>query len=234
MEKKPLNRFLKNKEEINQCTNFIRQNNLVEHAIDCKNWDIAMIVPYLSDGNILDMGCIGSHILHNASKLNLLGLKFGIDLLFKPEDIDNSEYSWNNPDNPKVPGCGFYQGDLMNTGFMSELFNYITCLSVIEHSVDFKLLAKECHRLLNKGGKLFITFDYWEPAPNTKEMKLYDLNWNILDKNSVLSLVESCSEAGLHLTSDIDWTIQEAVINPSYCSPSNVSYTFGILMFEKK
>lgn len=233
MDKKPLNCFLKTKQEIENCTLFIKQNSLVEHAIDCKNWDIAMIVPYLSDGNILDMGCIGSHILHNVSKLNLQGLKFGIDLMFKPEDIDESAGSWNNINTPKVSGCRFFQGDLMNTGFESNIFNYITCLSVIEHSVDFQMLAKECSRLLTKGGKLFITFDYWTPKPHTEEMKLYDLEWNILDGDSVVSLVKSCSDAGLKVTSDIDWATQDTVINPSYCSPSNVSYTFGILMFEK-
>lgn len=233
MDMPKLNCFLQTRAEIDNCTQFLKVNNLVEHALGCKNWDLAKIVPYLGNGNILDMGCIGSHILDNVARLNLTGLRYGVDLMFKPEDIDDSAGSWNNASTPKVPGCKFFQSDLMKTPFDNDTFQCITCLSVIEHGVDFDLLASECSRLLSHGGKLFITYDYWDPKVDTKEMKLYDLRWNILDKNAVLSLVNACSKNGLHLSEPIDWATQDQVINPNYNSPSNVSYTFGILLFTK-
>lgn len=229
-----LNCFLQTRAEINECTHTLKANNLVEHALECKNWDLAKIVPYLGDGNVLDMGCIGSHILDNVARLKLNGLKYGVDLLFKPEDLDDSPGSWNNPSSPKVPGCKFFKGDLMHTPFNDGEFQYVACLSVIEHNVDFNLLAAECARLLSTGGKLFLTYDYWDPKVNTEAIKLYDLNWNILDKNDVLSLVEACTKNGLKLSGPIDWTTQDQVINPNYNSPANVSYTFGILMFIKE
>lgn len=234
MEKLPLNRFLQSRAEVDNCSTFIKNNNLVPHAISCKDFDIACISPYLTDGNILDMGCIGSHILDNAARLNTQGLRYGIDLLFKPEDIDDSPGSWNNVDNPKVPGSKFFQGDLMHTPFDKEAFDIITCLSVIEHSVDYNALAQECSRLLKTGGRLYLTFDYWPDKVATSKTILYDLNWDILDERAVNLLLEVCAYNGLHISSPMDFTVNEAVINPSFCSPTNVSYTFGIIEFIKK
>lgn len=225
MEKLRLNRFLKTRAEVNEATNFIKANGLAEHALSCKNFDISLICSNLGDGNLLDMGFIGSHVLDNAVKLGLTGRKVGIDLLYKEEFAND----W-----PNLTGhCEFYSSDLMNTPFEDGSFQNITCLSVIEHSVDFNLLAKECARLLTSDGQLFLTFDYFDPKPDTSKTKLYDLAWNILDRNDVLTLIEACKNNGLVLLSDIDWTLGDAVINPTFCSPTDVSYTFGCLMFKK-
>lgn len=234
MEKPKLNCFLQSRAEVDACTQFLKDNNLVPHPLECKNFDMRMISPYLKDGDILDMGCIGSGILNNVAACNLTGLRYGLDLLFKPEDIDDSSGSWNNPNNPKVPGCMFFQGDLMETNFAREMFDQITCMSVIEHSVDFNKFAKECNRLLKMGGELFVTTDFWEPKPPTERVELYDLHWSILDKEDILALVAACKENGLEITSDIDWTTNEAVINGQFCSPSSVAYTFGVFHFIKK
>jgi SAM-dependent methyltransferase len=230
-----LNCFLQTRAEIGYYTDFLRKHDLVEHSLDCKNWDLGKIALSLGDGNLLDMGCCDSFILNNASKLNLKGLKYGIDLLFRPEDVDDHSIgSWNNPNSPRVAGCKFFKGDLMHTPFDSGMFQNLTCLSVIEHGVDFNLFAAECSRLLSTGGKVYLTYDYWDPKVNTYGLKLYGLDWNVLDKSAVLSLIDACSEHGLEVSSTVDWTTQEQVINPGYMSPhSYVSYTFGILMFTK-
>lgn len=217
----PLNRFLQSRNEIRQCTEILNNHNLVHHPIDCKDFDNRNIAPHLRNGDLLDMGASGSFILHNAIKLNLTGRKVGIDLL-PVASHDRAE------------GAEYFEGDLMKTPFKDAEFNTVTCLSVIEHSVDYNLLAKECSRLLQSGGQLIITADYWNPKPDTSAMKLYSLDWNILDKADVMRLVDVLGKNGLHITSEIDWTTQEAVINPTYCSPANVSYTFGIFHFIKQ
>lgn len=217
-----MNNFLKSRIEIDVCTQFLRDNNMIEHGLSCKNWDIARIAPLLEDGNLLDMGADGSFILHNAIRRNLKGRKVGVDLL--PVS-----------DNNKAEGAEYYQSDLMKTPFKKGEFQTITCLSVVEHEVDFNAFAKEVSRLLKKGGRCFVTFDYWNPKVNTEGKKLYGLSWNILDKNDTEAMVNAFAEKGLQLTSPIDWTTQEAVINPAYCAPfGDVAYTFGILMFTKK
>ena len=221
MEKKRLNKFLQSRAEINECTALLRTNNLIESGLDCKNFDIAHVVPYMKDGdNIADLGSNGSYILQNAVQLNYSGRKVGIDL--------------GAPEYAPIGNIEYFKGDLMNTPFESNSFDLVTCLSVVEHQVDYSNLAKECARLLKTNGQLIVSCDYWEPKPDTSKMKLYSLDWNILNKADVLTVVDEMAKVGINLTSDIDWTTSEAVINPQYCSPvAGVSYTFGIFHFTK-
>jgi 2-polyprenyl-3-methyl-5-hydroxy-6-metoxy-1,4-benzoquinol methylase len=44
------------------------------------------------------------------------------------------------------------KADLMDPPFEDGKFDYITCLSVIEHEVDFNKLSVQCSRLLKSGG----------------------------------------------------------------------------------
>ncbi|MGE0086121.1 MAG: methyltransferase domain-containing protein [Desulfococcaceae bacterium] len=212
-------KFLKSRAEVDQCTAFLHQNGYASHLLTCKDWDIAHIANSLSDGHFLDMGSSESYILKNAVIKGIKGEKYGIDL--------------RRPDVP-VSGVKYIVGDLMDTKLPSQYFSNITCLSVIEHEVDLKRFAAEVSRLLAEGGKLFLTFDYWEPKIKPG-IKLYGLPWNILDKNDVLQVVEECRNYHLHLVDDIDWTLGDAVIRDGYYSPEpSTCYTFGMLVFQKK
>jgi len=218
---KPLNCFLQSRAEINEATDEIQRYGLIPHGISAKNWDIMRILPRIPDGNFCDLGADGSFILQNLFYCGHEGLRYGIDLAF--------------PENPSAPeGIKYFRGDLMQTPFTDGRFNTLTCLSVVEHQVEYAALARECSRLLTYGGQLFLTCDYWNPKVKTEGMKLYSLNWNILDKENIVDLVSEMDRVGLKITSDIDWKLNEAVINPSYCSPAQVSYTFGIFHFIKK
>lgn len=217
-----MNKFLQTRDEINQMTKHLQENDLIESGISAKNWEVANVLPFLKDGNILDSGSDGGVVLENAVKKNLKGLKVGIDLAYT--------------ENKHLPnGIELVKGDLMNVPFPDGFFNFITCLSVIEHSVDYEKFAHECSRLLSKGGTLFISCDYWKIKYDTSQTKLYSLDWNILSKEDLLELVTILHEHGLEITSEIDWTLQDAVINDTYCSPvKDVSYTFFVGSFIKK
>jgi len=122
----------------------------------------------------------------------------------------------------------------MNTTFPDNYFSNITCLSVIEHEVDFDKFASEITRLLMVGGKLYLTFDYWMPKI-TPNIKLYGLAWNILDKSETEMLIKICEKHQLYLVDEVDWSLGEAVIREGYYSPaSGINYTFGMLVFKKK
>lgn len=217
-----MNRFLLNRDEINQATDYFEKNGLTQSTLSCKNWETHMILQYLKDGNILDMGSGGGIVLENAVKKGLKGLKVGIDLAYEENHL-------------KANGIDLIKGDLMNVPFPDSFFNFITSLSVLEHQVDFEKFAHECSRLLSKGGTLFISCDYWPEKYDTSKTKLYSLDWNILSKEDLLELVTILHEHKLEITSDIDWTLQDAVINDTYCSPvKNVSYTFFVGSFIKK
>lgn len=218
-----MNEFLKTRAQVYAATHYLQENGLIESGISCKNWEIASIIPFLKDGDIVDLGSDGSVVIPNAVKLGLKGYKCGVDLAYKheTEQMDND--------------VTLIKGDLMDSGLVSGAFDIVTCLSVIEHEVKFDRIAKEVGRLLKVGGNAFISFDYWHPKPPTENTKLYNLSWNILDRNDVITLIDEFMDNGMELTSHVDWETQDAVINPAYCSPApGVSYSFGILNFIKK
>ncbi|HRG37128.1 MAG TPA: methyltransferase domain-containing protein [Bacteroidia bacterium] len=220
--KLPLNKFLQSRAEVNQCTDDIIRAGLKTHGISVKDFDLRHIIPYLKDGDgFLDLGAAGSFIVHNHVLLNLKGKRCAIDL------VDVAEHD-------RTSGVEYFKGSLMNTPFENESFSQITCLSVIEHEVFYDKFAKEVGRLLKKGGDCFISFDYCPEKLDTSKTKLFDLSWNILSRENVLELVEEMKKEGMHLTSEIDWTTSEMVINESYCSPiPGVNYTFGLMHFVK-
>lgn len=241
MTPQPLNFFLKTRQHVEDCGQQLRNAGLMEHGLSCKNFDLSCILPHLGHGNLLDMGSNGSYMLYNAVKMNLQGEKHGIDISYP----DGYVLRWPVENGEVVPGVQCQKADLMDPPFENEKFDYITCLSVIEHEVDFNKLAAQCSRLLKPGGKLFITFDYWNPKLDTTGKELFGLKWNVLCQNEVFDLVRICRENNLRLCfnpnidkslgeESIDWTTQDAVINETFCAPfPAVAYTFGIFMFEK-
>lgn len=214
-----MNRLLQTREEVSKCTEYIRSKGLIEHAFECKNWDIALILPELKDGDILDMGSNGSFLLPNAVKLGLTGRKCGIDL-------GNPEYD--------TEGIEYVKGDLMKCPYEDNSFDTITNLSVVEHECSYDAVAKECARLLRANGNLYLTHDYWDPLVDNTGIKLYDLDWTILDRNLTQQLIDACEANGLKQSSEMDWRVGETVINPQFCAPYGRAYTFSILHFVKQ
>jgi FkbM family methyltransferase len=211
-------KFLKNRAEVEECTSFLHRNGYVSHNLKCKDWDLAHIIPKIGRGNFLDMGSSDSYILKNVSLKRINGKKYGIDRY--------------DPDVP-ISDVTYLKGDLLQTPLADASLDYVTCLSVIEHQVDYMLFAREVSRLLAPEGKLFLTFDYWEPLLSIP-VKAYDLDWRPLDRALVLSLIDACRSHGLNLVQEVDWSIQDQVIRWGYYSPHpDVSYTFGLLAFEK-
>lgn len=219
--KLPLNRFLQSRAEVNQCEDDIIRAGLKPHGLQCKCFDLRGIIPYLTDTPFLDLGAAGSFIVHNHVLLGYKSRRCAIDL------VDVAEHD-------RTSGVEYFKGSLMNTPFENESFSQITCLSVLEHQVEYKAFAEEVARLLKQGGDVFVSFDYAEPKIDTSKTKLFDLSWNILSKENAIEFCYEMQKVGLKITSEIDWTTNEWVINPAYCSPvADVSYTFGLFHFKK-
>ena len=211
-------KFLKAQTEVEECTRFLHRNGYVSHNLRCKDWDLAHIIPEIGHGNILDMGSSDSYILKNILLKRTRGKKYGIDRY--------------DPDVP-MSDVTYFKGDLLHTPIADATLDYITCLSVIEHQIDYKLFAQEVNRLLAPKGKLFVTYDYWDPLLSIP-VKAYDLDWQPLDQALALSLISACEEYSLHLVREVDWATEDKVIRWGYYSPhQDISYTFGMLSFEK-
>lgn len=211
-------KFLKSRTEVESCTAFLHRHGFASHNLICKDWDLAHIVSEIGDGNFLDMGSSDSYILKNLAFKRIKGELYGIDL--------------QDPDFP-VPGVKYLKGDLMDTGLPSQHFKNISCLSVIEHEVNFDRFTQEVSRLLQVGGRLFVTFDYWEPKI-TPPIRLYELEWQPLDRDKLIQFIAACNRQGLKLLQDMDWSLGDPVIQYGYYAPHpTMKYTFGMAVFEK-
>lgn len=211
-------KLLKSRAEVEECTHYLHSNGYISHHLSCKDWDLAHIIADIHDGNFLDMGSSDSYILSNVSLKRTKGEKYGIDLAKPDVPLSNVHY---------------IEGNLMQTGLPTNHFKYITCLSVLEHQIDFDKFALEVNRLLQSGGRLYVTFDYQEPRVNPG-IKLYDLNWQPLDKQMLSKFIETCRKHQLNLIQDFDWSQGDAVLQWGYYSPHpSTAYTFGLAVFEK-
>lgn len=212
-------KFMLSRSEVRRCTAYLKTHGYISHRLTSKDWDLANILSDLSDGNLLDMGSSDSFLLANVIRKGLRGKKVGIDL--------------QRPDNP-VDGVQYVIGDLTHTALPDAEFQNITCLSVLEHNVDFAAFAAEASRLLTPGGKVYITFDYWSPKLVPK-LRLFGEPWNILDRNDVERLVKVCRAAGLELAEEIDWTPGKPIVDARHHSPDPaLAYTFGLVVFRKQ
>ena len=218
-ENRGMNRFLKTRSEIDECSAQLRKHGMIGHRLPCKDWDLCAVLPYVGDGNFLDMGSTDSYVLQAVAKMGRKGFKYGIDR--------------RAPDVAPPPGIEYFKGDLLDPPFEDGTFQYVSCLSVVEHGIDFDAFARECRRLMAPEGRLFVTFDYWEPRTQAPTV-IGGLPWSILDKGDAMRLIEACKKEGLVLDQPVDWETKDPVVNPGYFSPTGDSYTFGVIMFVKR
>ncbi|WP_432798319.1 class I SAM-dependent methyltransferase [Poriferisphaera sp. WC338] len=173
------------------------------HVTAQKNWDHKLLVDLLEgvskETKILDLGSGDGFTL---TLLHHLGYKqiFGIDYakprrsrretlrrIFRPFKFD--------------PANLITIGDICRTHFPEESFEWMTCISVIEHGVDLAVFFEEVARLLAPGGRLLITFDYWHDfdSSQTQEIQIFDLPWKIFNENSVRKMINLASEYCLEI-----------------------------------
>src|SRR5712691_4083484 len=100
--------------------------------------------------------------------------------------------------------------DLEKTNFQSNMFDYITSLSVSEHGVNTQNYFKEMKRILKVGGMLLTSSDYW---PDKLVNKIINKDIRKMSPNNVFSMEEIEKDAmvvgernGVTLTEPIDFT----------------------------
>ena len=98
-----------------------------------------------ADSKVLDYGCgAGDYAIHFSSiSKNVIGLDRDVAHAKK----NSKAVRWIAHSNTKLP-------------FSANAFDFVMCVNVIEHMYDFSGTMSEICRVLNKGGKLFIsTYD---------------------------------------------------------------------------
>jgi len=84
----------------------------------------------------------------------------------------------------------YENSDITHTKFSNEVFDVVTCLSVIEHGVNLNLYFKEMSRIIKKGGFLVTSADYYETPIDTIGQKAYGVLIHIFCKEQILQALE--------------------------------------------
>lgn len=201
---------LKNKQQLEE----LQANPEYKHRFDhLKVWDMQQIDIFRNQAIIdsmsedrtiqwLDMGCAYSEILHWLAEHNFQGVLSGTDLR---NEVLKAQF---------VNAPNIVAGDICKTEFASNSFDYISCLSVIEHKVPLANFVKEVSRLLKSNGWLLLTFDYWPEKPREE----------CLNKSDVFELVALARQHGM-INNPFNLDVEDKMVYDMF--------TFGSLFFQK-
>jgi len=121
--------------------------------------------------NFLDIGCGTGWAVGQAAKLvNNKGLFYGVDI--SPKMIEKAKDNFKGFNN-----FHFIKANSEATTLESDLFDIIICTNSFHHYLHPEKVMKEIHRVLKKGGKIYILdpiADYWFMKVIDKIMRLMD------------------------------------------------------------
>jgi SAM-dependent methyltransferase len=126
-------------------------------------------------------------------------------------------------------GIKYEYGDMTKTEYPSSHFDFVACLSVIEHGVDVGLFLHEMGRIIQPGGHLFVSFDYWKEKIDTSGLWTHDAAINIFSGEEVLALWDYALEVGFGLVGGMDLNCGEPIIEWA-----GLKYTFANLLFQRR
>ena len=154
------NNALQSRSEIEAATQIVEWLDLPSHHDPQKNWDSLKSLYYILQytnpkARVLDAGAINSPTLKWLHKL-------GYQQLYAC-DVRSSRLA-----NLKRRYINFSIQDITATNYPDHYFGAVTCISVIEHGVDLNAYLREMSRLIQPGGVLTTSTDYWsEPVDCT-------------------------------------------------------------------
>lgn len=213
-------KVLQNWQEIGEATLSLQRKGLPTHTDVRKNWDQFLVYEAIAsqDRNscIIDLGCSPYCTLNFLAALGFKNI-YGIDLNIKKHEIENAPYH-------------LYRGDITNTAFQADFFDFALSISVVEHGVDLRAFFKEVSRILKENGLLILTTDYWEEKRSVDaSIKPLGLPWKVFDKSDIEELIIAAQDYGFVIEEDIN-------IPPCSDQPifwQGVEYTFIGLLFRK-
>jgi SAM-dependent methyltransferase len=217
----PFSGVLKKKADYLECIGSLKKAGLPRHNDGPKNWDtlaflsIILKDPTISpDSAILDAG--GEHfsaILHQLAVLGYRNL-YCINLVFTKES--------------SIGPINYLPGDVCKTSFGDNSFQAIICQSVIEHGVDLDRYLSEMSRILQPGGLLMTSTDYWVDPIDTHGKTAYGTPVRIFNKNEIAEIIKKAANHDLQWLEPCDLSCGDRVIQWK-----DLNYTFIYFTFRK-
>jgi len=242
-----LNCVLKSWDDVVEAKKNLNLLGLPPHPDTIKSWDTWKIINFTKkfgnkESHLLDVGCNGSPILPYLRLLgfhNLYGCDVDLEIRKRRfarrilNKVSNSR-SQKILDDMLLNKDNFYNlmiQDLEKTNYDSEMFNFISSLSVIEHGVNINNYFLEMSRILKNGGYLLTSTDYW-PEKIEIQSNVYQRPGGdvIFNKNEIENLVTTAKKHSLNLCEPIDYSFGEKVV---HWKKTGKDYTFIFFCLQK-
>lgn len=129
-----------------------------------------------------------------------------------------------------------HRGDATRSGWPARSVHAITCLSVVEHGVDLDALFAEAARLLEPGGVLAISTDYWPAPVDTAGRIAYGVPIRVFDAGDLAGWFTRAASHGLVPVGDVPPTLfttlpaERAVTWRRF----GLSYTFAFVTLQRR
>jgi glycosyltransferase involved in cell wall biosynthesis len=214
------NRALIDKSAIDHARHELGVLDLPRHPDYPKSWDsyLALWHAYHSTdprGLVIDAGGTRDSVfLSGLARLGFTNLmNFNIDER-KPETIGAISYA---------------EVDITQTGLGDRKAEFVACLSVLEHGVDWRAFLAETARILAPGGHLFVSVDYWETPIDCRGQMAFGEPVQIFNNDEIRLMVYEAHRLGLSLDGDMDARCGERVVNWL-----GLDFTFLNLLFRRE
>jgi 2-polyprenyl-3-methyl-5-hydroxy-6-metoxy-1,4-benzoquinol methylase len=192
-------RVLSDWNEVGGAVVYCQDGQLPLHATPQKNWDHMQIAEMLraksTDVRIVDLGSGDGHGVWFLYKLGFTNLR-GVDLRVPLGAVARQWWGCLRSAKKRLP-FRISRRDICSTGLPSAAYDFLTCISVIEHGVKLDAFAKECARLLKPGGLAYVSTDYWsEPGDPTRQNAARSAG-TIFDRQGIAAFLSCCEAHGL-------------------------------------
>ena len=203
-----------------------------------KQWDLWCMMSDLQRLDrscpTLDIGCSGNAVLRlcwNMGFTNIIGVDLHLTLKDRFRYFEDV-VKHNILDKKELLPYRMYQKDYLHIGQRNK-YTAITALSVVEHGVDADQFFSKAAELLQPGGILCITTDYWMDPIDTTNVDTrctFGLEWEIFDPAKLQYWIDRAGQYGF-LTPKLDevWKLKPDVT----CHWNGISYTAIYISFVK-
>ena len=218
---------LQYKKEYYAASKIVKWLGLPYHHDRQKNWDSLKTLYYiLSEIHDLQSPILDAASGYHSAILRWLAL-LGYKNLFACDIRESRPFQY------KLRNINFSVQDIIQTNYPDGFFQGVTCISVIEHNIQLDLFLQEMARILQSGGLLLLSTDYWsEPVdcsgiyPYGKEMG----EMKIFTQDEIEIFVNMAEDKGFSLCTTLNLDTKERVIR---WERVNREYTFLFMAFRK-
>src|SRR5205085_8762231 len=161
-----------------------------------KSWDVLrtaeFIEAHLAKADaIVDFGAYHSEITGSLSRAGYTNLH-AIDL---------------NPRLPRGPypdRIRYIVGDFLHSSLPDASFAAVTSISAIEHGHSTDQLLGEVARVLKPGGYFIGSTDYWPAKIDTRDTRIFGMDWTIFSAEEMRTFFEAARSRGLEPAGSVE------------------------------